>query len=109
MSSYILKADPDRDLYAVWADGPEYAGTRADIAAYLAARMDQTADDIEARLARADATGTSAIHLGNPSRPYGDWDQDEITVDAGALSRAQLAAYLDIYLASGRQAADQSL
>lgn len=114
MSSYILKADPGRDLYTVWADGPEHVGTRTDIAAYLAARMDHTAADIEARLTRADTTGTSAVHLGNPSRPYGGWDHDRLTVDmttneAGELPRAQLANYLDIYLARGRQAADQLL
>lgn len=75
MSSYILKADPGRDLYTVWADGPEHVGTRTNVAAHLAARMgytvnDHSADDIEARLARADTTGTSAAL--SARRPTGE-------------------------------------
>ncbi|NEA21598.1 hypothetical protein [Actinomadura bangladeshensis] len=79
MPLYILKPEPDRDLYIEWStivDAPVGHGTRAE----------WVADGIApARLDRADRTGTSAY------RPLdvGAWDDAELMV-AEPLGRRRL-------------------
>ncbi|MFE9099867.1 hypothetical protein [Actinomadura geliboluensis] len=79
MPYYILKPDPDRDLYVEWStivDAPVGHGTRAEWVAEGIA---------PARLDRADRTGTSAY------RPLavGAWDDAELMV-AEPLGRHRL-------------------
>ena len=104
MSRYVLKADPDQDLYGIWStvvDNVALAGTRAHLAA--------TGVDAE-RIDRADAHGTSARERtddGELLRP-GGWDAAGLLVreqpyapcdgyGEGWLPRERLAAFLQAF------------
>jgi hypothetical protein len=103
MPSFILKVTPDRDLYVKWStivENMTRSGTRAEFLEHLAAVQPDLLDDPghcpEARLARADAYGTSA--LTHP--PDGGWDDKSLIVDQrGILPRADLEAYVDAIVA----------
>jgi len=102
MPTYVLKATPERDLYCLWStgvDGPTWWGTRAEILELLVEQDEKKEQharpEVEARLARADATGTSGMHPG-----AGQWDDDLIFQMAGTLPRARLVDFLDSYAGS---------
>lgn len=72
MPSFIVKAEPGRDLYLVWStigEAPTYIGSRAELQAELGA--EGKAD----RFGRADRTGTSSLYAGSgqslPKLPSG--------------------------------------
>lgn len=94
MSNCVLKPRPDVDEYVVWesiVEAPVFLGTRTDTAAYLleaAAQragvglgLPQSPDQVEERLARADARGTSAIWADGLS--FGSEDRREIYQQMG--------------------------
>jgi hypothetical protein len=97
--AFIIKADLDTDLYAEWSTStnlPEFIGTRAESAAYLAASSSgASADDPNLQLDRADATGCSRV----PARqPTYTWDTTPFTVDnAGFIERPDLTEFLTLY------------
>lgn len=88
MPSYIVKADPDTDLYIMWStivDCPVGWGSRADFA-----------NEDPARLERADRTGTSS-HNG-----FYNWDDKEFYIrELGTkhedymLQRENLKAFME--------------
>ena len=111
MPTIVIKPDPDTDLYATWStvvDAPTWVGTRAELLAELIhdPPTGRSAPDVtprqaaEARLNRADKTGTSAF----PEFGFGGWDDDTGFVvgnhegfpGAGSrwLPRGNLTAYL---------------
>ena len=66
MPSFIIKADPDLDLYCTWStvvDNITWMGSRAD--AFQASYVEAT----EERLARADVAGTSVVLYGGEQGP----------------------------------------
>lgn len=76
MPTFIVKAEPDTDLYVLWStvvDAPTFTGTRAEVTQHLAWQDgNRSAQQIEQRFARADAHGSSGI----PPFNYGTWDGD---------------------------------
>src|SRR5664279_2648683 len=75
MPSFIVKAEPDTDLYVYWStivEAPTFVGTRAELTDHLL-RHDHTGpttlDAVAERFARADARGSSGI----PPFDYGTW------------------------------------
>jgi hypothetical protein len=106
----ILKGDPDTDLYCQWStvvDAPTWVGTRDELVAEMLAHPDNYSgypdatprQIINARVDRADSTGTSAF----PEYGFGGWDTDGFIVtnhtgvpDGGYrwLERGDLTAYL---------------
>jgi hypothetical protein len=101
----IVKASRQEDLYVEWSstvDGPTFVGTRAETAAYLAATGPAgPTDPPENRLARADATGTSAKSASG-GVATGAWEdtgfivaRDDVKVgdQFGWLPRGRLAAF----------------
>ena len=96
MGSQIVKVAPDQDLYLEWSsvvDAPTRVGTRAEFAAHLneARRGEEwmPAERIEARLRRADETGSSAY------RPFAiDWNHTgPMYQQQGTLPRHRLVEY----------------
>lgn len=93
----IVKASREEDLYVHWstiAEGPLWVGTRAQAAKY---------GYDEDRLARAEATGTSAQH----EWAEGGWDDDPcfIAEQAGLVPRALVGAYAQAVLGGRKQEA----
>lgn len=92
MPSYVYREAPDVDFYCVWStivDAPVYVGDRAEILAYLERDSDPwLRDDAphhpKNRLARADTTGTSAMH------GEGAWDDSEYVYHQEVVSREDL-------------------
>lgn len=124
----IVKATREEDLYVEWSsivDGPTFVGTRAQTAAYLAATAPAgPADPPQDRLARADASGTSAkpaADAGPGEVATGAWEDtgfiaaravaDGVDVDDrfGWLPRARLAAFARAAARDDDQAADALL
>lgn len=120
MPSYVVKAAPDEDLYLIWStivDCATHIGTRPEIAEHLWSEHRRGHPDCDpkpgtgpdARMARADKTGSSVIE---PEGAYG-WDDDAFTVMEAAprdghryeLPRANLAAYARALLAGDEAAA----
>lgn len=98
MPTFIVKANPDRDLYGEWS-------TVVDNVVSIGTAADYPAD----RVARADANGTSA--LGRVAGWF-SWDDDEFLVAVQGdrcgmftLKRTDLEAYLDAYLRDDEEAA----
>ncbi|RSM68687.1 hypothetical protein DL991_41190 [Amycolatopsis sp. WAC 01375] len=107
MGQFIIKAAPDRDLYMEWdtgVDAPTFIGSRAEIVAYLQEATGRGPSDTpEARVRRADETGTSAKP--SPWAPgytgplEGAWDDTGFIVEGWKwLPRDRLATFLDTYL-----------
>lgn len=93
MGRIVMKEAPDVDFYVIWSsivDAPVYWGARAEIAARVESQVDNPAEE---RLARADATGTSAMP--DPwvthSHLPGAWDDSGFIYDQrGWLPRAKV-------------------
>jgi hypothetical protein len=102
MPAYILKIHPDRDLYVEWSTIVDNAirwGTRAEFLDHLAKVQPDLLDDPwhcpEARLARADAHGTSALsNIEDRHPPRGGWDSSLMVEQRGTLRRDDLEAYV---------------
>jgi len=93
MSTIVVKPDCDRDFYVGWSsivDSPVWWGSRAEVLRYLTDEGRCVPADAPAlRLARADATGTSAYN-----RRDGGWDDDDggfVYEQRGWLARRHLA------------------
>ena len=98
MPTYVIKAEPDVDLYVLWStvvEAPTFTGTRAEVTQHLIWLTDnEQAKQIEARFDRADARGSSGI----PPFDYGTWegdpgDGDLLFQQAGFIRRANFPAY----------------
>lgn len=106
MGHFIIKADRDRDLYMDWStivELPTFIGTRAEIIDHLKWWNERRPldNDPEARVRRADETGSSARR--DPRSSYdgpleGAWDDKGFIIEQrGWLPRARLAEFLDTY------------
>jgi len=97
MPSIVLKATPDRDLYCYWSsvvEAPVFIGTRAEISAHLV--QGSANPEVEARMARADRVGTSALYFDTDPQD-GAWESTGfIYQQQGFLPRSRLAALLDM-------------
>jgi hypothetical protein len=102
MPGFILKVTPNRDLYVEWStivDDIVRIGIRAEFLEGLATRYPDLLVDLvhspEARLARADAHGTSALPFPGVHPLFGGWDDSGLVVEQrGILRRADLLAYV---------------
>lgn len=98
MPSYVLKADQNRDLYVEWStivDDATFIGTREEILTYLQTERPSSGIHApEARLQRADETGTSCLWRVAGHAPTGAWGDTQLIVrQHGLLRRADLALY----------------
>lgn len=102
MPTYVLKVDPDLDLYVEWStvvDDACRVGTRAEMLETLRRAVPpgydpQPGSAPEDRLRRADESGTTALW---PSAvdPFGGWGDRYLMVQQrGLLPRGRLSAYL---------------
>lgn len=60
-ANFIIKIDPNLDAYVLWnteRDAPDYGGTREELIEF--AKRTGIDQELDARFARADATGSSA-------------------------------------------------
>lgn len=93
MPSYIIKCAPDEDLYLEWStvvEAPTAVGTRAEMLDHLTENTSETGIHApEARLQRADTTGTSAF--GRYGCPWGS--DGMIYKQRGILPRRNMAEY----------------
>lgn len=95
MGRYIIKPDKELDLYVEWSttvDNPTCVASRAEMAAYLVEGQKHTSAQAEARLERADRSGSSMLD------PTGcDWDDEGLIplTHKGQrwLRRGRLGAY----------------
>jgi hypothetical protein len=114
MGRYLMKCEPDRDLYVEWSsvvDNLTWVGTRAE-----ALHLEQTD---EARLARTDLTGTSTLWKVEGHPVEGAWDDPTIHVMntdrredriySYTLRRSDLAAYAEAYQADDTARAEALL
>lgn len=103
MGTVIIKAAKDRDLYLEWSsvvEAPTLVGTREEILNHLnTPRPGQywaTPEENEARLARADANGSS----GFPPFDDGAWNDSTLMYQQqGLLPRYHLATLADRIIA----------
>ncbi|MER7115481.1 hypothetical protein ABT332_13415 [Saccharomonospora azurea] len=104
----IFKAARDEDLYGEWSSTVEtftFLGTRAETLRYLTET--QPADEAEARLARADKTGTSVLGFAtegdtHPHDLPGAWEDTGLIVEQrGLLPRDRMSDFLRSYRAVG--------
>lgn len=103
MGRVIIKAAQDKDLYIEWSsivEAPTFIGTRAEILPYLRSSRDRPGNAPEARLQRADETGSSAKR--DPRAPAyrgpldGAWDDNGLIYQQmGWLPRAKLAEFAE--------------
>lgn len=100
MGHVLIKPVPSRDEYVYWStivEAPFACGDRAETLKELAAEKD-SADPPGVRLARADATGTSA------KDGYGRWGWDAFVYEQrGILARKDMY-YATLLLCDGREA-----
>jgi hypothetical protein len=100
MPSYVLKADPSRDLYVLWSTGIDniaYCGDRIQMLTMLTTTFSGGESSV-ARLERADQTGTSTMWCFGSELPFGAWEGDRLIVDQrGMLRRTDLAAYAEAW------------
>lgn len=90
MPSYVVKADPDLDLYVLWSsivDGPCESGTREEMVEILFFHddakyrfPDAVRSEIQERLDRADKNGTSAMWPREGPDAEGGWEDDTFLV-----------------------------
>lgn len=108
MGRIIIKAAPDRDLYVEWStivEAPVFIGDRAETLAHLKRNEErgQRFDAPEARLKRADQTGTSAKA---DYSWFGAWDDNGLIYQQrGTVWRENLPAFLDAYQRDDEKAA----
>lgn len=105
MPRIILKATPDQDFYVEWStivEAPVFAGIRERMLEHLREdNPDIQSNPIakaEARLRRADETGTSAA---GPYSWFGAWDEDDnglIVEQRGVLPRHRLYLFTRFWL-----------
>lgn len=114
MPKFVMKVDRDRDLYVYWStvvESPVFIGNREEMLAELATEIPRgyvpTEDNSpEARVARADENGTSALYFPPPTPQDGAWDDaGQIVEQRGWLPRADLGRFVDALLADDRDAA----
>jgi hypothetical protein len=89
MPQYVVKPDPERDEYVYWStitESPYFAGTRAEMVAYLRGRDPQ---DFDARMERADLRGTSALWP-DLDAPYLGWGDTTIYEQRGVIKTADM-------------------
>lgn len=103
MSKYILKPSPDRDedLYCIYSDNVDAVtviGTRSEIRDHLDTCSNcGGSTDADARLDRADRTGSSAL-VPSPDDPFHAWSTETIRIMEGPggpgwMPRGDLSAY----------------
>lgn len=102
MPRYIVKAAPDIDLYVEWStvvDNFIWSGTREELVKY--GQFSGWRLNIEERIARADATGTSAMWEDWEGSQEGSWEDERFLVTNVEnmdgyfwLNRDDLAAYV---------------
>lgn len=90
MPGYIVKASPDEDFYVIWStvvDNITFSGTRDEILAYELETLGSMQHinpehRPEGRIARADATGTSAMWPEENAGPdkYLGWNDETFLV-----------------------------
>lgn len=90
MPGYIVKAAPDEDFYVIWStvvDNITFSGTQDEVADYErmnSGRMQAIDPEhrVDARIARADATGTSAMWPEEKDGPdkYLGWNDETFLV-----------------------------
>lgn len=91
MPGYIVKINPNDDLYIYWStitDCPHFCGTRAELSNYL----DEIHVNSPERWKRADTYGTSAQVSGvDKTFRFYAWDETEfITESRGLVKRSDL-------------------
>lgn len=112
MGNIVMKIDRERDLYVIWSsvvESPAYIGTRAEVAVELERDTPRgyaplPGNSPEDRLARADATGTSAMYDSPPFDGAFD-DSGMIVEQRGWLPRADLGRFVDAVIADDMDAA----
>lgn len=113
MSGIVIKCDRETDRYVYWSEmceAPHLRGTRAQVIAYLHryesyGELDATGMDfIEARMKRADETGTSSMC------GFHDWDTDSLIVEQrGVVRRERLWEFSGAYCAQDPARRDEWL
>lgn len=114
MPRYLMKCQPDRDLYVEWTtvcDNATWVGTRAE-----ALRLEQTDEE---RLRRTDETGTSTLWKVDGYPVEGAWDDPTIIVCnterredriySYTLRREDLTSYAEALLADDTARAEALL
>lgn len=101
MGSFVVKCHPDQDRYVYWSDtveAPHCHGDRWKVAQYLLTyELHGDRPATEARMARADANGTSAF---NPI--FFGWEDESFIVEQrGLLPRAKLWEFCEAYFLTG--------
>lgn len=99
MTSSVLKAAPNMDLYGLWSHTyREFtaAGTRDYMLRYLQGARPNPGvlNEPEGRLARADAYGTSTVE---DHGMFGDWGSEGFAMRRGFLPRARLTWFLSVW------------
>ena len=88
MGTIVIKPERDTDLYVGWStivEAPVWWGPRAEVTQYLiedAAKPYGDSTSPEARLARADANGTSAL---GGFAFFGRWDDEDLIYEQRGL------------------------
>lgn len=106
----VIKVSPEADLYVDWsviAEGPMFLGNREQMFWRLTTHgtllaSPDSPEEAKARLARADATGTSCPpdEYDNPAEgPSFGWGDKRWLADQRWLMRADLEAYARAHLA----------
>lgn len=103
MPSYIIKPEPDEDLYVLWSDvveAPVIIGTRAEVTRVLQS-WGRPAEAERDRFDRADRHGSSAMWP-KTDRPIYGWDDAAgfIAEQRGVLRRGDLTVYARLRLAN---------
>lgn len=118
MGSTVVKIDPDQDLYMVWSSGtesPTFIGDRIALVEYLYEQENRKPDRIpekekpEARIERADKTGTSSEWRVSGFAVDHSWeDTGTIYRQQGVLPRSNYAALANRILESMKWDVDVS-
>jgi len=101
MPSYVLKASPDEDLYAIYStivDAIVFIGPRGETRQHLL-HQDGINGKPDERLARADQNGSSCLIDSDGTGVWYGWNDEAIRImegpgGPGRLPRANLSAYL---------------
>lgn len=86
-SAIVIKCHVNEDVYMVWnrvADGPEFAGNKLALAAYLHRDPNVAEEDIKARINRAELQGTSikmTPDIWKYGAPDGHWNDSGFVYD----------------------------